>query len=88
MMALWSGVEIVIDGPDRMSLLSLGMRDQLGLMDLRLTVPKDQLGAAVANLRCSLSPILRSLSPILPLSPTPPDVRCETVRRAVWAPTY
>jgi hypothetical protein len=40
MVPLWTGVELAGDGPDRVSLLSLGMRRQLGIMELRVTAPR------------------------------------------------
>lgn len=39
LLMLWSGIDSAADGPDRISLLSLGLR-HLGLPELRLTAPR------------------------------------------------
>ena len=39
MMGLWTGLEITREGSDRLSVVTCGMRDQLGLMELRVTAP-------------------------------------------------
>lgn len=44
---LWTGISIAAEGPSRMSVLSLGMR-QLGLPDLLLTAPKQKSEEAVS----------------------------------------
>jgi hypothetical protein len=50
MLPLWSGVELVQEGPDRASALSLGMRRQLGVMELRITAPQRNLGDHVLRM--------------------------------------
>lgn len=55
LITLWTGVEVVEDGPSRVSILSLGMEEQLGLMDLRMTAPRSDVGGAVGRLYDMLS---------------------------------
>jgi hypothetical protein len=47
LLPLWCGVEVVDDSSGRLSILTLGMRRQLGIMDLRLTAPKSQAAEAI-----------------------------------------
>jgi hypothetical protein len=47
MLSLWTGISIASDGPARVSLLSLGMQQQLGIMELRLTAPRKDLARAI-----------------------------------------
>lgn len=49
MLPLWCGFEVVRDGADRVSLLTLGMEKQLGIMDLRVTAPVKGLGGTIAS---------------------------------------
>jgi hypothetical protein len=47
LLPLWCGFELVDDNSGRVSLLTVGMRAQLDLMDLHLTAPKAQTGDAI-----------------------------------------
>jgi hypothetical protein len=47
MLPLWCGFEAVQDGPARASLLTLGMRRQLGIMEMRVTAPQRNLSEYV-----------------------------------------
>jgi hypothetical protein len=47
---LWTGIEIVPDGPDRASVLSTGMQAQLGIRELRITTPRARLAENVGRM--------------------------------------
>lgn len=47
MLPLWTGFELVQDGAERASMLTLGMRRQLGIMELRVTAPRADLAEYV-----------------------------------------
>ena len=45
---LWCGFDLAREGPARVSLLTYGLREQLGLMDLRVTGRPERFGEVVA----------------------------------------
>jgi hypothetical protein len=64
LLPLWTGIEIVPDGKNRLSLLTLGMRRQLGAMDLRITAPQAKGADAVELAFVALAYALERGSPV------------------------
>lgn len=60
MLPLWTGIEVVRDGPGRASMLSLGMRQQLGILELRVTAPQEGLGESMGTMYDILAYAARS----------------------------
>jgi hypothetical protein len=44
---LWTGVSVAADGPERVSLLSVGIRPLFGIDDLMVTAPREQADDAI-----------------------------------------
>jgi hypothetical protein len=64
MLPLWCGFQTVPDGSARASMLTLGMRRQLGMMELRVTAPQRDLGEYVGAMFDFLAYAARRGSPV------------------------
>jgi len=50
MIAIWTGYQVLADGPERVSVVTRGMRHQLGTRELLVSAPRPELAEAVRKL--------------------------------------
>lgn len=64
MLPLWCGFEAVKDGQGRASLVTVGMRRQLGIMELRVTAPQRKLAESIGPMYELLAQAARRGGPV------------------------